>query len=161
MKKFLFICLTAIILGCFGTASAQTKKGSAKKKASTTATTKKGWTQPSSRDQFPSALSGTTWVSSDNKVKLEFSGNSVLRYYSKPRWNYDDPIEWYNPGPNAFDNPKTPLYFYIVQEPQKGLYEFQYRETPSGKGAIINLKVTGDKLYYKDGKSYIVMNKVK
>jgi len=104
-----------------------------------------------SRSDFPSVLSGTTWVSNDQKIKLAFNGNKVTLYYSKPRRNYDDPVEWYNPGPDPTINyPETKLLFYLIEEPRKGLYKIQYREDRAGRGAIINLEVRGNQLYYAD-----------
>lgn len=147
MKRIIFTLLTAlIIVGCNGISYAQTKKSSSKKKT-TTASTTKSWTQPSSRDQMPSALSGTSWITKDQHNKYVFSGDKITMYSSKPRSNYDDPLIWYNSGPNAFDNPEYILYFYIIEEPEKGVFKMQYRRDPSGKTGMLNLKVQNNQLY--------------
>lgn len=108
----------------------------------------------SSRNDFPSVLSGTTWMTdqqtSNVDRKFEFSGNSITVYNSKPRWNYDDPLEWYNAGPNGFDNPPYIVHFYLIEEPQKGFYKIQYRKDPSGNNGTFNFEVKGNKFYYVD-----------
>ena len=114
----------------------------------------RGFKGASSRNDFPSVLSGTTWMTDqqESKVdsKFEFSGNSLTVYNSKPRWNYDDPLEWYNAGPNGFDNPPYIVHFYLIEEPQKGLYKIQYRKDSSGTTGMFNFEVRGNKFYYVD-----------
>lgn len=108
----------------------------------------------SSRNDFPSVLSGTTWMTDQQTSKVDqkfaFSGNSMTVYNSKPRWNYDDPLEWYNAGPNGFDNPPYVVHFYLIEEPQKGFYKIQYRKDPSGNNGTFNFEVKGNKFYYVD-----------
>lgn len=113
------------------------------------------------RNEFPSVLSGTTWVTTDQKIKLEFNGNKVRRYYSKPRKNYDDPVEWFNPGPdwNTFDNPEDIFYFYLIEQPQKEKFEIQYRKESTGNKGVINLVVENGKLYYADLQGSAILNK--
>lgn len=114
----------------------------------------RGFKGASSRNDFPSVLSGTTWMTDQHESKsdrkFEFSGNSLTVYNSKPRWNYDDPLEWYNAGPNGFDNPPYVVHFYLIEEPQKGLYKIQYRKDSSGTTGMFNFEVKGNKFYYVD-----------
>lgn len=100
------------------------------------------------RNDFPSILSGTTWVTEKQDQKFSFNGNTATVYNSKPRRNYDDPLEWYNAGPNGFDNPPYIINFYEIQEPQKGLFKIQYRYDPSGTIGLFNFEVNGNNIYY-------------
>lgn len=109
-----------------------------------------GFKGASSRSDFPSVLSGTTWVTENQNRKFEFNGNTLTVYNSKPRRNYDDPLEWYNAGPNGFDNPPYVVYFYLIEQPQKELYKMQYRKDPSGTNGKFDFEVNGNKFYYVD-----------
>jgi len=121
------------------------------------------------RNEFPSVLSGTTWVTTDQKIKLEFNGDKVRRYYSKPRRNYDDPVEWFNPGPdwNTFDNPEDIFYFYLIEQPERDKFKIQYRKESTGNKGVVNLVVENGKLYYADlqgrasANKYYLMEKIK
>ena len=96
-----------------------------------------GFKGASSRNDFPSVLSGTDQQDSKVDRKFEFRGNTVIVYNSKPRWNYDDPLEWYNAGPNGYDNPPYVETFHAIEEPRKGNYRINYRKDPSGNSVYI------------------------
>ena len=118
----------------------------------------------SSRNDFPSVLSGTTWMTdqqeSKEDSKFEFKGNTAIVYNSKPRWNYDDPLEWYNAGPNGYDNPPYVITFYGIQEPRKGYYKINYRKDPSGNTGMFNFEIKGNKFYYVRGGKHILLKEI-
>ncbi|WP_415959300.1 hypothetical protein [Paraprevotella xylaniphila] len=119
----------------------------------------------SSRNDFPSVLSGTTWMTDqqDSNVdrKFEFKGNTAIVYNSKPRWNYDDPLEWYNAGPNGYDNPPYVITFHAIKEPRKGYYNINYRKDPSGNTGMFNFEVKGNKFYLVErGGKYILLKEI-
>ena len=98
-----------------------------------------------SRNDFPSILSGTTWIGDGGTLnslrKYVFSGNTLNVYDIEGRRdNFDDPIIWSN-------NPTLTLSFYLVQEPQKGHYKLQYRKDASGTTGLINFEFNENNAY--------------